>query len=196
MSELRALRRSLGLSQQQFASRLSVPTETFRTWDSGRRPTPAPVLQRAKHMVASYVDDRQLLPLKQLATEFRVHVRTLQAAANTGKLPVHFSQRSAFGRPIQYATRKDVQRFKSAGYGRSGGPKTNVAPLPRVPADYDARLKYLRRCLELSQELLAQRVGAAGKAVVYQWESRKRRPSPVFWQRIEKLYGPVTRQQI
>jgi hypothetical protein len=30
-------------------------------------------------------------------------------------------------------------------------------------------------------------VGAAGKAVVYQWESGKRQPSPVFWLRIERL---------
>ena len=28
---------------------------------------------------------------------------------------------------------------------------------------------------------------AAGKAVVYQWETRKRKPSPVFWTRIEHL---------
>jgi DNA-binding transcriptional regulator YiaG len=30
---------------------------------------------------------------------------------------------------------------------------------------------------------------AAGKAVVYQWESRKRTPSPVLWQRVLKLDG-------
>jgi len=29
--------------------------------------------------------------------------------------------------------------------------------------------------------------GAAGKAVIYQWESRKRTPSPVLWQRIREL---------
>ena len=31
------------------------------------------------------------------------------------------------------------------------------------------------------------KVGAATKAVVYQWESGKRRPSPVFWLRVERL---------
>ena len=31
-------------------------------------------------------------------------------------------------------------------------------------------------------------VGAARKAVVYQWEARKRCPSPVFWQRITVLH--------
>jgi len=42
----------------------------------------------------------------------------------------------------------------------------------------------LRECrtrLGLSQKEMAER------AVIYQWESRKRCPSPVFWQRIEAL---------
>ena len=140
LSEIRALRLRLGLSQEQFAARLSVPTETFRTRDSGRRPTPAPVLQRAKHTIATYINDTQLLPLKQLAIEFGVHVRTLRAAANKGKLLVHLSKRSAFGRPIRCTTRKEVQRFNSVGYGRSGAPRISVVPLPRVPTDYDGGL--------------------------------------------------------
>ena len=48
-------------------------------------------------------------------------------------------------------------------------------------------LKILRSEFELSQPALARLIGAAGKAVVYQWESRKRTPSPVFWQRIQEL---------
>ena len=40
----------------------------------------------------------------------------------------------------------------------------------------------------LSQAQLATLVGAARKAVVYQWEARKRMPSPVFWQRITALH--------
>ena len=39
----------------------------------------------------------------------------------------------------------------------------------------------------MSQSRLAHRIGAAGKAVVYQWESRRRVPSPVFWRRVEEL---------
>ena len=39
----------------------------------------------------------------------------------------------------------------------------------------------------MSQTRFAELVGAAGKAVVYQWESRKRCPSPLFWRRIEEL---------
>jgi hypothetical protein len=34
-------------------------------------------------------------------------------------------------------------------------------------------------------------VGAAGKAVVYQWETGRRKPSPVFWLRIERLQCQV-----
>jgi hypothetical protein len=30
-------------------------------------------------------------------------------------------------------------------------------------------------------------IGAASKAVVYQWESKKRKPSSVFWQKIAAL---------
>jgi DNA-binding transcriptional regulator YiaG len=45
------------------------------------------------------------------------------------------------------------------------------------------------------QSAFAKRIGAAGKAVVYQWETRKRRPSPVFWKKITALTttscGPV-----
>jgi len=68
-----------------------------------------------------------------------------------------------------------------------------------VPADYDIRLKNLRRRLGLTQAALAHRIGAANKAVVYQWESRQRPPSPVFWQRVKALSGTrrdVRRDQI
>jgi ribosome-binding protein aMBF1 (putative translation factor) len=62
-----------------------------------------------------------------------------------------------------------------------------AAPLPAVPDDYDRRLRRLRQRMRFSQADLAARIGAAGKAVVYQWEARKRTPSPVFWQKIEAL---------
>jgi hypothetical protein len=73
-------------------------------------------------------------------------------------------------------------------YRRYGGQSLAVAPLPAVPDDYDARLKRLRCRLRLTQHALG-RLGAANKAVVYQWESRQRTPSPVFWERVEALAG-------
>jgi DNA-binding transcriptional regulator YiaG len=56
-----------------------------------------------------------------------------------------------------------------------------------VPTNCAATLVCLRHRLGLSQQQLAAKVDAASKAVVYQWESGKRNPSPVFWLRIERL---------
>lgn len=56
-----------------------------------------------------------------------------------------------------------------------------------APANYATILVGLRLRLGLSQQQLATKVGAASKAVVYLWESGKRRPSPGFWLRIERL---------
>ena len=49
-----------------------------------------------------------------------------------------------------------------------------------IPLDHAAQIKRVRLRFGLTQGALAARIGAAGKAVVYQWESRKRSPSPVF----------------
>ena len=61
-------------------------------------------------------------------------------------------------------------------YHRFAGQAACPAPLPLVPPDYAVRLKSLRAQLKLTQQGFARLVGAAGKAVVYQWESRKRTP--------------------
>jgi DNA-binding transcriptional regulator YiaG len=184
MTELRELRRAADLSQCKFAGLMSVPVNTFRMWDSGLRPVPTSMLLRARSMVADHARQTELLPLAQLARELHVHVRTLQAAARTGRLQVTFSSRSAFGRPIGLATRAAGQVFMRTDYRRYGGQSPAVVPLPSVPDDYDARLKRLRRSLRLTQDDLARRIGAANKAVVYQ-----RTPSPVFWKRVEALGG-------
>jgi transcriptional regulator with XRE-family HTH domain len=99
MTKLRELRRAADLSQCKFAALMSVPVNTFRMWDSGLRPVPTPMLLRARAMVADHARQTELLPLAHLAKELHVHVRTLQAAARTGRLQVTFSSRSAFGRP-------------------------------------------------------------------------------------------------
>jgi len=61
------------------------------------------------------------------------------------------------------------------------------ASLLCVLNDYDQRLRDVRRRKGLTQGALAERIGVASKAVVYQWESRKRTPSPVLWRRIMDL---------
>jgi len=130
---------------------------------------------------------RELLPLARLAADLGVHVRTLQAAARTGRLATHFSVRSVFGRPIRFASRAAGEQFMARYYRRFSGQEKCPPPLLCVPNDYDQRLRDVRRRKELTQGALAERIGVASKAVVYQWESRKRTPSPVLWRRIMDL---------
>ena len=187
MNDLRALRQRAGLSQREFAELIGAAFNSFRMWDSGLRPVPAPTLRRAHAALEHRAHQTELLSLGRLAGELGVHVRTLQAAARTGRLEVRFSTRSVFGRPVRLASRAAGEQFKRTHYRRFAGQAACPAPLPTVPADYDQQLKRLRRRMRLTQEALACRVGAARKAVVYQWEARKRTPSPVFWQRIQEL---------
>jgi DNA-binding transcriptional regulator YiaG len=189
VNTLRELRRSIGLKQEEFASLLHVPLDTFRTWDSGRRAVPAHVFAAAKRVVADRPHQTELLSLDVLARELGVHERTLRAAARSGRLVVEFSSRSAFGRPIRLATRAAAAEFMRRYYRRCYS-RYCAKPTPpniSVPSDYYRRLRSVRRDLRLSQSAFAERIGAAGKAVVYQWETRKRRPSPVFFQRIQNL---------
>ena len=187
MNELRELRREIGLGQREFAALLSIPLETFRPWDSGRRVVSGAVLQRAREAVAAHQRQQEQLPLDQLARELHVHVRTLQAAVRTGRLAAHFSVKSVFGRPRRLATRAAAAQFMATHYRRFSGQALCPAPIVTVPNDYDQQLRALRRRLRLTQDGLARRIGAAGKAVIYQWESRKRTPSPVLWQQVMRL---------
>ena len=116
MTELRELRRAADLSQQEFAALMSVPVNTFRMWDSGLRPAPLDAVQRARLAVAEHARNTQFVSLDQLARELGVHVRTLRAAARTGRLVVQFSSRSAFGRPIRFATRSAASAFMERYY--------------------------------------------------------------------------------
>ena len=184
MYAFRALREPTGLGQRDFAELLGARLETLRTWDSGRRPVPASVLRRAQAAAADRQRQHELLPLVQLARELGVPMRTLQAAARTDRLEAQFSVRSAFGRPIRTGSRAAGQRFLAKRYCCFSGQEVCPLPLPVVPEEYDEWLRDLRRRLRVTQ---GEWVGAAGKAVIYQWESRKRRPSPVFWQRIVAL---------
>ena len=192
MSLMRTYRRALGVSQSAFAAQLDVPLETYRPWDSGRREPPPHLLTRARTL-AGYPDETVLLPLPVLASLIGVHVRTLHAAARSGRLVVTYDTRTTFRRLRPRATLKHARDFRRDYYGTRRRPPATPAPLTwaSVPADYDAQLTALRRHLNLSQTGLARMIGAAGKAVVYQWEARKRTPSPLFWQRIVALRVPA-----
>jgi DNA-binding transcriptional regulator YiaG len=188
-SVLRGIRTRLNLSQAECAAALGVAVETFRTWDAGRRTAPAAVVRRAEALTVKR-PVHQRLPLQVLASELHVHVRTLRAAAHDGRLAATFSPRPYFGKLTATATREAGARFMATWYRRTyvrGRRRLVAVCRVTVPANYAATLVGLRYRLGLSQQQLAARVGAASKAVVYQWESGKRKPSPVFWIRIERL---------
>jgi DNA-binding transcriptional regulator YiaG len=195
MTDLRDVRRDVALSQRQCAAVLGVPVNTFRMWDSGLRPTPAGILNRLWIAIEQRIHDSELLSLDQLARELHVHQRTLRDAARAGRLEVDLLTRSAFGRPIRRATRRAAALFMERYYRKSFSRFASKPPvsITRIPSDYDRQLKRLRRNLRLTQTALAVAIGAAGKAVVYQWESRKRKPSPVFWRRVLALTAQENR---
>ena len=186
---LRECRLALGQSQAAFASVLGVSPESYRTWDAGRRATPPQVMVRARAL-ATHRDDHALLLLPVLALLIGVHVKTLRSAARDGRLSVTYDTRTTFRRLRARATPAAARAFRRSYYGRTVRPADRRAPLTwaSVPDDYDVQIRALRRTRGVSQAQLATLVGAAHKAVVYQWEARKRTPSPVFWQRIAALY--------
>ena len=186
---LRECRIALGQSQAAFAATLGASPESYRTWDAGRRAPPPKVLARARAL-ATHRDDHELLPLPVLALLIGVHVKTLRAAARDGRLPVTYDTRTTFRHLRAHATPAAAQAFRRSYYGQMVRPDDRRTPLTwaSVPSDYAEQIRALRRARGLSQAQLATLVGAARKAVVYQWEARKRTPSPVFWQRITALH--------
>ena len=186
---LRECRIALGQSQAAFAAMLGASPESYRTWDAGRRATPPKMLARACAL-ATHRNDHELLPLPVLALMVAVHVKTLRTAARDGRLPVTYDTRTTFRRLRARATLADAKAFRRSYYGRTVRPDDRRGPLTwaSVPDDYDVQIRALRRARGLSQAQLAMLVGAARKAVVYQWEARKRTPSPLFWQRLAALH--------
>jgi DNA-binding XRE family transcriptional regulator len=164
---------------------------TYRPLDSDRRPVAPALLQRAERVLDQHRRATDLLTLDALAAEFAIHPRTLRAAAIDGRLRVQLSTRSVFGRPLRLASRAAIDAFVRLHYRRRYS--RYVTPLPRrppvtvVPTNWASRLIGLRRRLRFTQAELARRIGAANKSVIYQWETRKRTPSVVFWVRVEQL---------
>ncbi len=185
---LRQCRKALALSQSAFAAQLGVAPESYRPWDAGRRPAPAAILIRARALVA-HRDAHALLSLPVLATLVGVHVRTLRNAARDGRLPVLYDTRTTFRHLRARATPADATLFRQTYYNKRVRQEDRLDPLTwaRIPSDYSAQILGIRQQLGLSQTRFAALVGAARKAVVYQWETARRCPSPVFWERIQRL---------
>ena len=126
--------------------------------------------------------------------ELGVQCAYVAAAARTGRLVVTCHDRLVFGKRVARATRSAGARFMQAFYKQSyhpHGPAPSAPPLPEIPVNYAVRLLRLRRTLRLTQTELAQTLGVASKAVVYQWETRKRRPCPILWARVELLESGI-----
>ncbi len=121
MSLMRTYRRALGLSQSAFAAQLNVPLETYRPWDAGRRDPPPQLLTRARTL-AGYPDETVLLPLPVLALMIGVHVRTLHAAARSGRLGVAYETRTTFRRLRPRATLQHALDFRRHYYGTQRRP--------------------------------------------------------------------------
>jgi ribosome-binding protein aMBF1 (putative translation factor) len=87
------------------------------------------------------------------------------------------------------ATLADAETFLHSYFEKAVWPKDRPAPLSwsHIPSDCGDRIRRARRRFGLTQAQFAARVGAARKAVVYQWESRQRCLSPLFWQRILEI---------
>ena len=167
---------------------LGVSLESYRPWDSGRREAPEDVLDRARDVPVQRDCDVPM-PLAALGRALQINKGTLRAAAHDGRLAVT-TQAPGSGRPMLVATRKAGEAFKRMFYERTTK-FTARPPIPDLvalaPDDFDRQLVALRERLRVSQTELARRIGAAGKAVVYQWESRQRRPSPILWRRVVQL---------
>lgn len=113
---LRQCRDNLALSQIAFATQLGVPVNTYRTWNSGRRPVRDAVLARARALAGAR--DRRALSLATLALILGVHVRTLQTAARDGRLRVRYDT-VAFGKPVPRASLDAGERFMQTYYRQS-----------------------------------------------------------------------------
>ena len=139
---LRQCHDNLALSQIAFAIQLGLPLNTYRTWDSGRRPVRDAVLARARAL-ADARDRRVPLSLAILALILGVHVRTLQTAARDGRLRVRYNT-VAFGKPVPRASLDAGERFMQTYYRQSyrRDRRSVRRPVrPVVPPDYADRVQ-------------------------------------------------------
>src|SRR5205814_9936615 len=89
-------------------------------WHAGRRPAPEAIVREARTLKAKPpLHDR--VSLRVLADELHVHVRTLRAAANDGRLAATFGPRPYFGKLTATATRDAAARFMATWYRRTYG---------------------------------------------------------------------------
>ena len=94
---------------------------------------PKHVMLRAAAAVAAYKRRQERLPLDQLARALGVHLRTLQAAARSGRLEARSSVRSAFGRPIRSESLAAGHQFQARHYRCFSGQAVCPPPCRSFP---------------------------------------------------------------
>ena len=194
---LRYLRDDLRWTQVELARHLSVPPDTYRCWEGGRRPIPPEVVTQL-WLLSSRERDDQLVSLSTLAEVLGIHVRTLRTAARDGRLAVTYGSRTYFGRAVPMATAATGRAFQHLFYRKTTrwtARPPRPEPLPKIPDNYDLHLVGLRSRFGMTQTGLARAIGASGKAVIYQRERRRPKPSAALWLRVEQLKatGPAIR---
>ena len=93
---------------------------------AARREPPPQRLTRARTL-AGYPDETVLLPLPVLALMIGVHVRTLHAAARSGRLGVAYDTRTTFRRLRPRATLKHALDFRRHYYGTQRRPARHAS---------------------------------------------------------------------
>ena len=186
---LRYVRADLKWTQLELARRLDVPVETYRCWEDGRRAVPSEVVERLSVITGQEYHELPMT-IVALADLLGINARTLRAAARDGRLAVTYGTRCSFGRPVPMATKTAGRAFVHLYHRKTTrwvARPPRPHPLPQVPDNYDLHLVGLRTRRGWTQEQLARAIGAASKAVIYQWESRRRKPSAALWARIQAL---------
>jgi transcriptional regulator with XRE-family HTH domain len=186
---LRYLRTELKWTHLELARRLDVPLETYRCWEDGRRAIPSEVIERLS-VITGEQHRESPTSLGALADLLGINVRTLRAAARDGRLAVTYGTRCSLGRPVPMATKTAGWAFVHLHYRKTSrcvARPPRPRPQAEVPDNYDLHLVGLRTRRRWTQEQLARAIGVAGKAVIYQWESRRRKPSAALWARIQAL---------
>jgi transcriptional regulator with XRE-family HTH domain len=72
---IREIRLATGLSQRALATRLQIPLQTYRPFDSGRRAVPHELLQRAESSRNQHRRDIELLTIDTAAREYHTASR-------------------------------------------------------------------------------------------------------------------------
>jgi DNA-binding XRE family transcriptional regulator len=128
--------------------------------------------------------------LGHLATVLGVSEMTLRNAARSGRLRIQ-DMKLLPGKPVLRATREDGEDFLANRFGRKLClPQDSLYQTSlscRNATNVPEQIRRLRTKLRLSQRDFARLIGAANRAVVYQWESAKRRPSSALWVRLVAL---------